>query len=119
MNALRMLRNTCTVSRKTETIASANGFVTETWADTTGVKCSVQTQNGREAMEHFRETGRKTYNVYFPSGTDVRVSDVLKSFSGPGGISANLSVTSPPIDHSGLSPYLMVIAEEIGGYGAA
>lgn len=118
MSALRMMRNTCTISRKTESIASANGYPGVTWADTTGVQCSIQVASGREDVSR-RETGAKTYNCYFPYGTDVQTKDVLKSISGPAGVAANLSVTSPPIDHSGQGAYVMVTAVEIGGHGAA
>jgi predicted DsbA family dithiol-disulfide isomerase len=115
------MRNTCTITRKAETVAT-NGATTTAWSTiASGVTCSIQTQSGREALEHFRITGRKLINAYFPPATDIKAQDVLTTIAGGGvvGIAANLSVKSQPIDHSGRGAYIMVVAEEIGGFGAS
>lgn len=124
MNTARMLRNSCTISRKTETVGSS-GETTTAWANVaTGVACSIQASSGSEAIAHYRETGRKLYDVFFMPDAGVRTKDVLTPIAAGGigfsvsGTPASLSVKSPATDHSGLGPYLMVVAEEIGGQGA-
>jgi SPP1 family predicted phage head-tail adaptor len=113
------MTSTCSVSRGTETRSANSGGLVTTWADaSTSVKCAVQGASSSEALRYARETGRATYDVMFPYGTDVRNGDRLTTFANHGvlGSSDVLAVIGNPIDESGRKTYVYVPCEqETGG----
>lgn len=71
-----------------------------------------------------RETGQAQYDVFFEAGTTVAVTDRITSIALVSGgtdplANAVLEVTSPPLDHSGRQPYVMVTAQEVKGGGTS
>lgn len=113
MSYLGLLVNSCTIRRITAGKSSI-GATTTTWADTTGVACAVQVKNGREQANPV-QAGETEYDVYFPFGTDVRVSDILVSISNLSNFT--LDVTSEPQDETGRGIYARVTAKHLQGGG--
>jgi len=102
-----MMNDTCTIRRKITSISAATGTPTHEWEDwSLGVPCSVQADSSSESGDNRRESGRATYRVYLPYGTDVQTTDRLV-WQG-----RTLSVVGPPVDGAGRRVYYRVPAEE-------
>ncbi len=72
MSYLGLLNKTCTIQRATAT-RSNRGRVSPSWADSsTGVKCSLASLSGRDAMQTQGWGIDADYKVFLPAGTDVR-----------------------------------------------
>lgn len=105
------LRSTCTISRKTPTIAT-NGETTNAWSDfATGVPCTVQAMRAFEQTQANRESGVVEFEVYFLPGTDIRSGDKLTTLANSAVASSDtLEVTSPAADDGGEQGYVRITA---------
>lgn len=75
-HAEQMMRDTCTLERKTRVSDGAGGS-TETWADQAAdVPCFIEPAGGGEiGMAGDRISDKTTHVVYLPAGTDVTEAD--------------------------------------------
>lgn len=116
MSATSLMPNTCTLTPVINAQSSASAGMTTTFGtQVSGVTCGIQTSGGFEAVREYRETGRRSFNCYFPPGTTIDIGYMISGVTGSSieGMSAKfLRVTSPIQDHAGRGAYIMVTAEE-------
>jgi len=113
MSVLSLLVNSCTI-RRTTTGKSTMGGASVTWSDTTGVACNVQVKKGMQRAYPVQAADTE-YDVYFPYGTDVQISDLIVTISNLPNLT--LAVESEPEDESGHGAYARVSARHYTGGG--
>jgi regulator of RNase E activity RraA len=85
-----------TISRETQTASSTHGGLTKTFANvSSGVACFIQQGAGFESIRQSRNTGGRTFTVYFRAGVDVRSVDRLVPEPGSPHAGRVLVVDSP------------------------
>jgi hypothetical protein len=118
MSLLSLLNKTATVRRYTDAKSTVTGGVAPTYADTTGVVCTLQVlQTGQ--IHQPAEAGQSFGNAFFAYGTDVKQGDVLLSVTGYTSPNWMWSVTSDPVDDAGRGKYLRVEVTHKAGQVAA
>ena len=98
------------ITREIQTQNAKSGAIqyTSSAVTTTPIACFIQQNSGFESRQNMRETGSRSYTVFFDVGTDVRSTDRIIPVTGSPQAGSQLIVESPP--DTWTSRYVMVSA---------